>query len=150
MSHRFLFSVVYHLAFSYAIKFHTHISSKDLPNAMYDRSAMRKLSINSSHPRHLIAMPHSPPSRSHQSIKQSPRQHKPSKPAQQPTRPQLPRPAEEQGCVEQRLLLLLGGGGDAHDVEEEGSQEGEERVEEEAVVGLEAEDAGCDAEEGGG
>lgn len=86
----------------------------------------------------------------HQPIEQRPRQDETGKPPREPTRPQLQRPSEVPARVEDGLARGQGGWGDANGVEEQGRQEGEGDVEEEAVVGLEAEDACCDAEEGGG
>lgn len=85
----------------------------------------------------------------HQPIKQGPRQDEPRQPAAQPARPQLPGAAKVAARVPEGLARGDGRGGDADGVEEGGGQEGEDDVEEEAVVGLEAQDAGGDAEEGG-
>lgn len=89
----------------------------------------------------------------HQPIEQRPRQHKTSQSTLQPARPQLQRPAEVPACVQQRGLLPGSGErlrGDAHDVEQQRGQHCGGDVEEEAGVGLEAEDAGGDAKERGG
>lgn len=85
----------------------------------------------------------------HQTIEQRPRQNEPSQSTAQPTRPQLQGPAKVPARVEQGFPRGHGLGGDADGIEEDGGQQGEDDVEEEAVVGLEAKNAGCDAEEGG-
>lgn len=85
----------------------------------------------------------------HQTIEQSPRQNEPSQPPAQPTRPQLPGSAKVPARIKQGFPRGHGLGGHADGVEEDGGQQGEDDVEKEAVVGLEAEDAGGDAEEGG-
>lgn len=87
---------------------------------------------------------------SHQPIEQRPRQDESGQSPGEPTRPQLQRSTEVPARVEDGLSRGDGGRGDADGVEEQGRQEGEGDVEEEAVVGLEAEDACCDAKEGGG
>lgn len=71
----------------------------------------------------------------------------------QSARPEVEWAAEEGACVE-RVDRLAGAaqlqrcGHDAEDEKEGGRDEREGNVEEEAVVGLEAEDAGADTEEG--
>lgn len=87
---------------------------------------------------------------SHQPIEQRPRQDETGQSPGEPTRPQLQRPSEIPARVEEGLARGQGGGGHADGVEEQGRQKGEGDVEEEAAVGLEAEDACCDAEEGRG
>lgn len=135
------------------LHFHVSLSVRIYASISKDKYPQRRLWLLFSHThagintqRHYSNTTNALTSRSHQSIKQSPSQHKSSKAAEEPARPQLPRPPEKQACVKERLLLLLGGGSDANEVEEERGEEREEGVEEEAVVGLEAEDASCDAE----
>ena len=80
-------------------------------------------------------------SRPHQAIKQRPRQHEAHAPIQHVPGPQL-----APGRLEVIPLSPLGQ--DAPD--EDGDEGGAEEVEEEARVGFQTEDAGGDAEEGGG
>ena len=81
--------------------------------------------------------------------KQRPREDEARQAADQAARPELQRPAEIPARVEGGQAGGHGRGRDAEDVDERGGQEGQGKVEEEARVGFEAEDAGADAEEGG-
>lgn len=108
----------------------------------------------------LLSTP-TPISRPHNPKKQRPRKNIPRQPAQHAPRPKLqPRP-KVPARVEQttpapaaaRLAGRRSSGRarrDAHRVEQHRRQQREGQVEEEAAVGLEAEDAGGDAKEGGG
>jgi hypothetical protein len=86
----------------------------------------------------------------HQPIKQRPRQDIPRQPVHQPARPKLKRTPEVPARVERGLAACQRGRCHAEHVEEHGREQREDEVEEEAAVGLEAEDAGGYAEERGG
>lgn len=91
-----------------------------------------------------------PRSRPHQPVKKGPGEDEPGQAVRQAAGPELVLAAEVPARVERRLPRGQGGGRDAEGVEEHRGQEGEDEVEDEARVGLEAEDAGGDAEERGG
>ena len=84
----------------------------------------------------------------HQAVEQSPRQHEPREAAHETARPKLPSIAEEALRVERGATLGDGVGRNLERVDEKGGNDGKSDVEEETAVGLEAEDARCDAEEG--
>lgn len=107
----------------------------------------------------MLLSPPTPISRPHNPKKQRPRKNIPRQPTQHAPRPKLqPRPKVparvKQTTTPAARLAGRGSGGrarrHAHRVEQQRRQEGEGQVEEEAAVGLEAEDAGGDAEEGRG
>lgn len=86
----------------------------------------------------------------HQPVKQSPRKDKSRQPVHQPARPELEGTPEVPARVERGLARSEGRGRHAHEVEEYRREEGEDQVEEESAVRLEAEDARAYAEQGGG
>lgn len=82
-----------------------------------------------------------------QTIEQRPCQYEAGQAVHQPARPQLVGATEVPARVQGAFPGGERGGGDTQDVEEDGREEGEGDVEEEARVGLEAQDAGADAKQ---
>jgi|SRR5688572_22736945 hypothetical protein len=85
-----------------------------------------------------------------QAVEQRPRQHKSTDPVESAARPKLECIAVVSSGIKRLATFCDRIGGDLEDVVEGGGDEGEDEVNEEAVVGFQAEDACCDAEEGGG
>lgn len=85
----------------------------------------------------------------YQAVKQGPCQNESCQPAKYAARPQLKRPPEIPARVQHRLSSWYRRWRNTDGVEEDRGQEREEDVEQEAAVGLEAEDAGGYTEEGG-
>ena len=85
-----------------------------------------------------------------QAIEQCPRQNEASQASKQAARPEIKGATEVSARVERALARCQRCRCDAERVEEAGNDDGEDDVEEEAAVRLEAQDAGGDAEEGGG
>lgn len=87
---------------------------------------------------------------SHQTVKQRPRQYVSRKPAKETAGPEFKLSTEISARVEEAMACLQRRRCDANRVEEDGGEDREDEVEQEAVVGFEAEDAGCGAEDGCG
>jgi hypothetical protein len=83
-------------------------------------------------------------------VEERPRQDVPGQTAEDAADPEVEGAAEVSGGAQGRQAGGGRRGGDAQDVEEGGDEGGEAKVEEEAGVRLKTEDAGGDAEEGGG
>lgn len=90
-------------------------------------------------------------SRPNKPIKQRPRKQKATQPIHQPRRPERKRARKEQiRRGRARLRVAAAVRQYAQHVDEEGREQREGEVEEEARGGFETKDAGADAEEGGG
>lgn len=85
----------------------------------------------------------------YQAVEERPSQHKAGEAAKQAARPEIQRAVKESGRVEEGFLFAERGRCYLEDVEEEGGDDGEDEVEEEASIRFEAEDASGYTEQGG-
>lgn len=86
-------------------------------------------------------MTYTAPSRPNQPVKQRPSQDVTRQTTKEPPKPELVPGAKVATRVQGREPGLERRRGDAQHVEKDGGQDGEDKIEEEAAVGLEAEDA---------
>jgi hypothetical protein len=111
------------------------------------------LCITSSHPVALSSPTCSfprRPLRPNQPIKQGPRQHEATQPLQQPSSPKLRAPSKEHPHVCLAAAALHNRRPHAECIYEGAGEQGEEEIEQEPMIRLQAKDAGSDSEQRGG